>query len=100
LLAGCCAFFCFCRRIAAAIEEAGLKGKVSPLDYLQFFCLGKREATGTVCAVRQAGKAAVHWHQFGLFFQLKRFSPQSLLRDSCTHCLYVAHLTTPANRKT
>jgi hypothetical protein len=45
---------CACRRIAAAIEEAGLKGKVSPLDYLQFFCLGKREATGTTCAVRPA----------------------------------------------
>jgi hypothetical protein len=25
---------------------------VSTLDYLQFFCLGKREATGTTCAVR------------------------------------------------
>jgi hypothetical protein len=48
LLTGCYG----CRRIAAAIEEAGLKGKVSPLDYLQFFCLGKREATGTTCAVR------------------------------------------------
>lgn len=40
-----------CRRIAAAIAEAGLTGKVSPMDYLQFFCLGKREATGTTCAV-------------------------------------------------
>lgn len=31
------------RRIAAAIAEAGLKGQVHPTDYLQFFCLGKRE---------------------------------------------------------
>lgn len=31
------------RRIAAAIAEAGLTGQVHPTDYLQFFCLGKRE---------------------------------------------------------
>lgn len=32
-----------CRRIAAAIAEAGLTGQVHPTDYLMFFCLGKRE---------------------------------------------------------
>jgi hypothetical protein len=34
------------RRIAAAIREAGLEGTPEghPLNYLQFFCLGKREA--------------------------------------------------------
>jgi hypothetical protein len=32
------------RRIAAAIQEAGLQGRVHPLDYLQFFCLAKRES--------------------------------------------------------
>eukprot|EP00879_Flechtneria_rotunda_P012466 GHRR01013018.1.p2 GENE.GHRR01013018.1~~GHRR01013018.1.p2 ORF type:complete len:342 (+),score=123.05 GHRR01013018.1:2623-3648(+) len=35
------------RRIAAAIREAGLTGKVHPTDYLQFFCLGKRESHDT-----------------------------------------------------
>jgi phospholipase D1/2 len=29
--------------IAKAIEEAGLKGKAHPCDYLNFFCLGNRE---------------------------------------------------------
>jgi hypothetical protein len=34
------------RRIAAAIKEAGLEASgVVPTDYLQFFCLGKREAS-------------------------------------------------------
>lgn len=33
-----------CRRIAAAIKEAGLEGRAHPLDYLQFFCLAKRES--------------------------------------------------------
>jgi hypothetical protein len=32
------------RRIAAAIHEAGLQGQAHPLDYLQFFCLAKRES--------------------------------------------------------
>lgn len=32
------------RRIAAAIREAGLQGQAHPLDYLQFFCLAKRES--------------------------------------------------------
>lgn len=32
------------RRIADALEKAGLKGKRHPQDYLQFFCLGKRES--------------------------------------------------------
>jgi phospholipase D1/2 len=31
------------KRIAAAIAEAGLTGQLHPTDYLQFFCLGKRE---------------------------------------------------------
>eukprot|EP00878_Enallax_costatus_P010831 GHUV01011310.1.p1 GENE.GHUV01011310.1~~GHUV01011310.1.p1 ORF type:complete len:894 (+),score=260.77 GHUV01011310.1:345-3026(+) len=31
------------KRIAAAIAAAGLTGEVHPCDYLQFFCLGKRE---------------------------------------------------------
>lgn len=31
-------------RIAAAIQDAGLIGKVAPTDYLQFYCLGNREA--------------------------------------------------------
>eukprot|EP00775_Hariotina_reticulata_P010522 gene10522-10682_t len=35
------------KRIAAAIAEAGLSGKAHPTDYLQFFCLGKRESPGT-----------------------------------------------------
>jgi hypothetical protein len=35
------------RRVAAAIREAGLQGQVHPTDYLQFFCLGKREADGS-----------------------------------------------------
>ncbi|KAF3339126.1 phospholipase D alpha 1-like protein [Carex littledalei] len=30
--------------VAKAIEEAGLKGKAHPSDYLNFFCLGNREA--------------------------------------------------------
>jgi hypothetical protein len=38
------------RRIAAAIAEAGLSGRAHPTDYLQFFCLGKREAAGSAAA--------------------------------------------------
>jgi hypothetical protein len=34
-----------CRRVAAAIREAGLDAQ--PQDYLQFFCLGKREGFET-----------------------------------------------------
>ena len=30
--------------VAKAIEEAGLKGKAHPYNYLNFFCLGNREA--------------------------------------------------------
>eukprot|EP00775_Hariotina_reticulata_P006308 gene6308-6543_t len=38
------------KRIAEAIAEVGLTGQVHPTDYLQFFCLGKREAAEPVSA--------------------------------------------------
>lgn len=40
----CCPCCRLRRRIAAAIKEAGLQGRAHPLDYLQFFCLAKRES--------------------------------------------------------
>eukprot|EP00878_Enallax_costatus_P026488 GHUV01028427.1.p1 GENE.GHUV01028427.1~~GHUV01028427.1.p1 ORF type:complete len:586 (+),score=168.14 GHUV01028427.1:193-1950(+) len=35
------------KMVTAAIREAGLQGQVHPTDYLQFFCLGKREPHDT-----------------------------------------------------
>lgn len=62
-IAGCvCCCHCLSRRIAAAIREAGLQGKAHPLDYLQFFCLAKRESNeqyhGGVSSSRGLGIAA------------------------------------------
>jgi hypothetical protein len=48
MLMCCCAAVLLCRRIAQAIAEAGLTGQAHPTDYLQFFCLGKREAAEPV----------------------------------------------------
>jgi hypothetical protein len=39
------------RRVAAAIADAGLAGTTHPTDWLQFYCLGKREALETVVGV-------------------------------------------------
>lgn len=35
------------RLIAAALKKSGLQGLAHPQDYLQFFCLGKREGHQT-----------------------------------------------------
>jgi hypothetical protein len=36
--------------IYKALKEVGLDGKYEPQDYLNFFCLGNREAEDTSCS--------------------------------------------------
>ena len=52
--------FTVCRRIAAAIQEAGLAGRAHPQDYLQFFCLGKRESNDMYWG--QVSATCIHTH--------------------------------------
>lgn len=35
--------------IAQALQKAGLSGQYSPQDYLNFYCLGKREPLSADC---------------------------------------------------
>jgi len=64
-----------------ALVEVGLEGVFSPQDYLNFFCLGNREAMGPHDNVGDKSPGSVNTPQVGLY--------RSNFCSSCVNLLFL-----------